>query len=519
MGKALMVQGTASSVGKSFLVTGLCRLFVQEGVKVAPFKAQNMALNAAVTVEGGEIGRAQAVQAEAAGIEPTVDMNPILLKPETDTHSQVIVKGWLYDSMSFGEYRRERERLLPIIRESLERLLVSYDLVIIEGAGNPAEVNLKEDDIVNMRIAKMAEAPVLLVGDIDRGGVFASLVGTIELLPPEERRLVKGFVINKFRGDPTLLHPGLVFLEERTGVPILGVLPYLRDLRLPAEDSVSLEGAPIRSDPSALLDIAVIHLPQISNFDDFEPLAQEPGVSVRYVHRLEQLENPDLIILPGTKSTVSDLLFLEKSGLAQEIRAKGGQGVPIIGICGGYQLLGERILDPQRVESEVAEIEGLGLLPVSTIFQPTKTTQRVKAVVLGGSWLLAGAEGAEVNGYEIHMGETIASNTPTPPLPLQGEGKGGGPFLVVERSGRKAQDYDGAAHGKGHIFGTYLHGLFHNRELRMGILRALAGRKGLKALPRWGELPSREEEYDRLASLLRTHLDIERLFAICGVGP
>lgn len=516
MGKALMVQGTASSVGKSFLVTGLCRLFAQEGFKVAPFKAQNMSLNAAVTVEGGEIGRAQAVQAEAAGIEPTVDMNPILLKPETDAHSQVIVKGRLYASMSFEEYRRERARLLPVIQESLESLLVSYDLVIIEGAGNPAEVNLKEDDMVNMRIARMAKAPVLLIGDIDRGGVFASLVGTMELLSPEERRLIKGFVINKFRGNPTVLHPGLVFLEERTGVPVLGVLPYLRDLQLPAEDSVSLEDAPTCSDPSALLDIAVIHLPRISNFDDFEPLAQEPGVLIRYVHRLEQLENPDLIILPGTKSTASDLSFLEKSGLAQEIRAKAGQGVPIIGICGGYQLLGERILDPHSVESAIPVIEGLGLLPVDTIFKPMKATHRVKAVVLGGSWLLAEAVGGEVKGYEIHMGETIASNPPTPPLPLQGEGKGGGPFLVVERSGRRAQDYDGAVHEKGHIFGTYLHGLFHNRELRVSILRALAGRKGLKALPRWGELPSREEEYDRLAALLRTHLNVERLFALCG---
>lgn len=511
MGKALMVQGTASSVGKSFLVTGLLRLFAQEGFKVTPFKAQNMSLNAAVTVEGGEIGRAQAVQAEAASLEPTVDMNPILLKPEADTHSQVIVRGRPYASMTWQEYRRERERFLPVIQESLKRLLAAYDLVIIEGAGNPAEVNLKEDDIVNMRIARMAEAPVLLIGDIDRGGVFASLVGTMELLSPEERRLVKGFVINKFQGDSTFLHPGIVFLEERTGVPVLGVLPYLRDLWLPAEDSVSLEGAPTRSDPSALLDIAVIHLPRISNFDDFEPLIQEPGVSVRYVHRREQLENPDLIILPGTKSTVSDLLFLEKSGLAQEIRAKARQGVPIIGICGGYQLLGEKILDPQRVESGVVEMQGLGLLPVDTIFTPAKATHRVKAVVLGGSWLLAGAVGAEVKGYEIHMGET------------KGEGKRGGPFLVVERSGRRGglealPDYDGAAHEKGHIFGTYLHGLFHNRELRVSILHALAAKKGLKTLPRWGELPSREEEYDRLAALLRLHLDIERLFSICGIG-
>lgn len=505
MGKALMVQGTASSVGKSFLVTGLCRLFAQEGFKVAPFKAQNMSLNAAVTVEGGEIGRAQAVQAEAAGIEPTVDMNPILLKPETDAHSQVIVKGRLYASMSFQGYRRERARLLPVIRESLAHLLASYDLVIIEGAGSPAEVNLKEDDIVNMRVAQMAEAPVLLVGDIERGGVFASLVGTVELLPPEERRLVKGFVINKFRGDHTLLSPGLVFLEGRTGIPVLGVLPYLRDLRIPAEDSVGLEGAPTVCNPSALLDIVVIHLPRISNFDDFEPLAQESGVSVRYVHFPQQLASPDLIILPGTKSTASDLLFLEKTGLAQEVQAKAEEGVPIIGICGGYQLLGEKILDPHRVESEVTEIKGLGLLPVYTIFTPTKATQRAKAVVLGGSWLLAGAAGVQVNGYEIHMGETIAS------LPFK-------PFLVVERSGRRAQDYDGAVHEKGHIFGTYLHGLFHNRELRVSLLRALAGRKGLKALPRWGELPSREEEYDRLAALLRTHLDVERLFATCGLG-
>ncbi len=499
-----MVQGTASSVGKSFLVTGLCRLFAQEGLRVAPFKAQNMALNAAVTVEGGEIARAQAIQAEAAGIEPTVDMNPILLKPETDSRSQVIIRGRLYATLTFREYHREKPRLLQVIQESLERLLASYDLVIIEGAGSPVEVNLKQDEIVNMRIAQETSAPVLLVGDIDRGGVFASLVGTLELLEPEERRLVKGFVINKFRGDPELLQPGLAFLERRTGIPVLGVLPYLQDLSLPAEDSVSLDEAPSLPDPSAFLNIAVIHLPRISNFDDFEPLEQEPGVHVYYVRLPQQLRNPDLIILPGTKSTMADRLFLEKSSLDQELRYRAESGVPIIGICGGYQLLGRRILDPDRVESERASVEGLGLLPVETVFRPKKATHRVKGVVIGSSWLLEGVLGLPIKGYEIHMGET------------KGEG-GQAPFLIVERSGRIVHEPDGALHEKGHILGTYLHALFHNRELRLSLLFALADRKGLRSLPRWGALLSREEQYDRFAALLRAHLDVNRLFQLSGL--
>lgn len=503
--KTLMVQGTASSVGKSVLVTALCRIFRQMGVRVAPFKAQNMALNAAITPEGGEIGRAQAVQAEAAGLAPSVDMNPILLKPETEARSQVIVRGRLYKSLSFAEYHREKPQLLHTVLESLERLRSAYDLVVLEGAGSPAEINLKQDEIVNMRIARAVDAPVLLVGDIDRGGVFASFVGTMELLEEAERRLIRGFVINKFRGEASLLSPGICHLEERTGLPVLGVIPYFRDIWIPAEDSVSLEErSSSRPDP-VLVDVVIVHSPRIANFDDFEPLTREEGVAVRYVRSPEEWGTPDLVILPGSKSTVADLHYLEQTGLAGLIRRRGEEGGAIIGICGGYQMLGEEILDPDGIESAETRVKGLGLLPVTTLFSKEKSTHQVKAVVTSPPWFLEGIRGAPIRGYEIHMGRSWGEDLTSP-------------FLVVERSGEKVRSEDGAVHAKGHVLGTYLHGLFHNPLLRSSLLVNLADWKGLPSTPQWGALPPMELHYDRLADLVRSHLDMEAVAAIAGLG-
>ncbi|MFA5317574.1 MAG: cobyric acid synthase, partial [Dehalococcoidales bacterium] len=355
--RTIMIQGTASSVGKSVLVAALCRILKQDGWRVAPFKAQNMSLNSCATVEDGEIGRAQAVQAQAAGLEPSVDFNPVLLKPQAGSRSQLIVRGKVTRTISAADYYRHTPELLSVVTQSLERLRATYDIIVIEGAGSPAEINLKSREIVNMRVAKMAASPVLLVGDIDRGGVFAAFVGTLALLDDDERDFVKGFIINKFRGDIGLLQPGLEMLEQLTAKPVFGVVPYYRDIRIAQEDSVYLEERP-DDVPGNDLDIAVIRLPHIANYDDFDPL-EEDVVAVRYVSRPEELGKPHLIILPGTKSTVSDLAHLKRSGLAREIVRQVMEGTPIIGICGGYQMLGKRILDPLGIESKAATIPGL----------------------------------------------------------------------------------------------------------------------------------------------------------------
>src|SRR5688572_2632004 len=348
----LMVQGTASHTGKSTLVTALCRILRQDGYRVAPFKAQNMALNSFVAAEGGEIGRAQALQAEAAGLDPSIDMNPILLKPEADARSQVIVAGRSIGSMAAGEYQRRKLELWPTVTAALDRLRARYDVVVAEGAGSPAEINLQHADLANMRVARHAQAPVLLVGDIDRGGVFASLLGTLELLEPGDKSLVRGFAINKFRGDPAILAPGLDFLVERTGVPMLGVIPYIKDLDLPEEDSLAFDEVMQRTRASDAVEIAVIRLPRIANFDEFAPLAAEPAVHLRYVERADELGQPDFVIIPGTKTTVADLEWLRTSGLAEGLIRLVDRGTPIMGICGGYQMLGRTIRDPHGSESD-----------------------------------------------------------------------------------------------------------------------------------------------------------------------
>ncbi len=497
-----MIQGTASNVGKSIMVAALCRIFKQDGFKVTPFKAQNMALNAFVTREGGEIGRAQAVQAEAAGIEASVDMNPVLIKPEADSRSQIIVQGRVSKSISAAEYYEYTPELLKKIVSSLKRLRSSYDMVVIEGAGSPAEINLKPREIVNMRVAKIAQAPVLLVGDIDRGGVFASLVGTLELLDEDERGYIKGFILNKFRGDVKLIKPAIDFLEERTKKPVLGIVPYFRDITIAQEDSVFLDERAQRL-PATDLDIAIVRLPRIANYDDFDPL-EEDGSQVRYITKAAELGSPDLIILPGTKSTYADLKYLRQSGIAEGIIQKAKGGTAVVGICGGYQMLGKAIHDPDGVESETGSALGLGLLDAETTFARQKSTTQVKAQVATNWEPFQETAGQELIGYEIHMGRT------------QNIGDRSA-FHILETPEGKADYEDGTLNAQGTVWGTYIHGIFHNTGFRRGLLNWLRRRRGLPE--RWGGAGiEKEKEYDRLAELVRHSLDMKRIYQIVDQG-
>jgi adenosylcobyric acid synthase len=496
--KTLMIQGTGSSVGKSVLVTALCRIFKQEGLKVAPFKAQNMSLNSFVTAAGDEIGRAQAVQAEAAGIPPTVEMNPVLLKPEADNCSQIILRGKAVARTSAAEFPKIKAELWSAITESLDHLRSGFDLVVIEGAGSPAEINLKDRDLANMKVARYCDSPVLLTADIDRGGIFASLVGTMELLEPGERALVRAFIVNKFRGDLSLLMPGVEWLEQRTGVPVAGVVPYFHDIYIAEEDSMPLEKRrALKNRTDFDLDIAVIGLPHIANFDDFDPLEHEPGVRLRYVEVDDEIGTPDLIIIPGTKSTVADLVHLRSIGRDQEIIRRVFNGAPIIGICGGFQMLGRTIHDPEGVESATAVTPGLSLLPVTSQFRPVKSTHQIKARVLFARGILVKAKGAAIQGYEIHMGQTIGIT-------------GGQPFQIEQRSQQFCTDFDGCLSENGNVLGTYLHGLFHNDDLRRAILSEVAERKGT-SLPARTSSFSIEAQYDRLAAHVRRSLKMDLL--------
>ena len=500
--KTLMIQGTASSVGKSVIVAALCRIFKQDGHRVAPFKSQNMALNSFVTAGGGEIGRAQAVQAEAAGIAPTVDMNPVLLKPTSDSGCQVIVLGKVAKTISARDYSDYAPSLLKTVSESLERLRAAYDIVVIEGAGSPAEINLKDQDIVNMRIAKASGTPVLLAGDIDKGGVFASLVGTLELLDKDEQHYVKGLIINKFRGNVSLLQPAIDFLEKRTGLPMLGVIPYFRDIRIAQEDSVYLDEREENGGAGGL-DIAVIRLPHISNYDDFDPLEEE-GCMVNYVTQRFELGNAHLIILPGTKSTIADLNYLRHSGLANAIMEKAKAGTPVVGICGGYQMLGKKILDPHKVESDKTEVDGLGLLDVVTEFASEKSTSQVRALCLSDLGLLAGIKGQELSGYEIHMGQTRGNEQSAA-------------FQITATPQGPADYSDGVLNPKGTILGTYMHGLFHNDDFRQVFLNNLRRFWGL-AESKGSGAASKDREYDKLADLVRHSLDIPEIYQIMEKG-
>ncbi len=493
--KTLMVQGTMSGVGKSLLVAGLCRVLAQDGYRVAPFKSQNMALNSFITREGLEMGRAQVVQAEAAGIEPSVCMNPILLKPTTDTGSQVIVHGRPVATMQAREYFAYKHRLKADIREAFEELSGAYDVVLIEGAGSPAEVNLKRDDIVNMGMAKMAQAPVLLVGDIDRGGVFAQLIGTMMLLDPDERAMVRATLVNKFRGDVSILEPGLDILRERTGVPVAGVVPYM-DVDIDDEDSLSSRLLAKRR--GGLVDVAVVRLPKVSNFTDFVALEAIDGVDVRYVASPREMGRPDLVVIPGTKSTIADLLWLRSGGLEATVLKLAHAGVPVLGICGGYQMLGRTIEDPHCVEGG-GSVRGMGLLPVRTVFGTDKRTVQTKGVFGEVGGVLEGLGGRRVTGYETHMGTT--------------ELEGGSSLIRVEGRGT-----DGCQLGS--VYGTYVHGIFDEADASSALVSALLGAKGIDdARVRTEDMASyRQRQYDALARGIRRSVDMAFVHRVLEEG-
>ena len=536
----IMLQGTSSDAGKSLLAAALCRIFRQDGLRPAPFKAQNMSLNSCVTPDGREIGRAQGMQADACGIPATTDMNPILLKPKRDMEAQVVVHGKPYRDMDARTYR---ESYLPeaekVVKEALERLRAAFDVVVIEGAGSPAEVNLKDRDVVNMRLAGWADAPVLLVADIDRGGMFASVVGTMEILEPEERARVRGVIVNKFRGDASLLRSGLEWLEARIGKPVLGVIPYIPGLALEDEDSASLDargpsaasshggfadgsGCP---DGGGVLDIAVLRLPRLANYTDFDPLLGEPGVRLRFVSSVEGWGRPDIVILPGSKNTVADLRFLYDSGLAWKMLAHAERGGRLLAICAGYQMLGRRLLDPLLVESDIPEIEGLGLIPAETVFTADKRTERVAGVAKMPFF----PGGEPVEGYEIHMGRTRFLEPVRHPFRIRtvragrsglGAGAGaiwaGGGSADIPAEPHADEPYmDGYVSADGKIWATYIHGILHNDGLRLAWLNDARREKGLPgaetALP---FRERRERSFDRLARLVREHLDMERVYRI-----
>jgi len=500
-GKVLMLQGTASSVGKSVLATALCRIFRQDGYRVAPFKAQNMSNNSFVTVDGREVGRAQATQAAAAGVELRAEMNPLLLKPEADHRSQVVLLGRPQGVLHGADFLSRKQEFWPVVVRSLDILRHEYDLVVIEGAGSPAEINLRAGDIANMRVACHAQAPVLLVGDIDRGGVFAHIVGTLQLLEREERERVAGLVVNKFRGSPELLRAGIEWLSCYTDLPVAGVVPWLERIGVADEDAVSLEA--LVTSPAGGLDIVAIAFPRIANFDDLDPLVAEADVTVRFVRQAGEFGSPDLVILPGTKSTIADLVWLRDTGLDAAVLHHRQRGGAVIGICGGFQMLGREIRDPAGIESAHERAEGLHLLEVRTTFAPVKSTHRVTAEIAAPKGLLAGVTGA-VAGYEIHMGETIVS----------------APALRIRvRSGTPCEAFDGALSDDGQVFGTYLHGIFDNDALRDAILSRLAERRGLARRSASGAVWEREHAYDRLADHVRRALDMDLIRGLVEARP
>lgn len=488
-----MVQGSSSSAGKTLLVTALCRIYARRGLRVAPFKAQNMSNNSAVCLSGGEIGRAQALQASAAGIEPMVEMNPVLIKPEADAFSQVILNGSPWKRLSARDYYKHKDFLWGQVTRALDKLKDQYDLIVIEGAGSPAELNLLPGDIVNMAIARYIQSPVILIGDIDRGGIFAQLLGTLWLLEPEERALVCGLAVNKFRGDPGLFTEGVKILEEKGGIPVVGVIPYLKNLYLPEEDAVAIDVQPqIDENIVSELDIAVVRLPHISNFDDFDPLKMETGVRLRFVQSREMFGNPDAVILPGSKSTASDLDWLRQVGLAGAISEFANSGGCVVGLCGGYQMLGEKILDSGHLETANDISLGLGLLEGVTEFHPEKMTRQTTAVVEGGKNWLKDLHGLELHGYEIHQGDTQSKS---------------GWLRIVERNKKRVSQIDGAVSSDGRIWGSYLHGIFGNDRFRRAWLKSLGWNNS-------EEINSRrliEESINRLADSVESSLNMEML--------
>lgn len=517
MAKVIMIQGTMSNAGKSLIVAGLCRIFKQDGYKVAPFKSQNMALNSYITDEGLEMGRAQVMQAEAAGVKPMVSMNPILLKPTTNVGSQVIVNGEVIGNMPAREYFEYKKQLIPEILKAFKRLCDDFDIIVIEGAGSPAEINLKENDIVNMGMAKMVDAPVILVGDIDRGGVFAQLLGTIMLLEEGEKQRVKGLVINKFRGDKTILDPGIDMLEEKGQIPVVGVVPYM-DVAVEDEDSLCIEahfrsagkisgseanglGSEFVNENAAsakairtLINISVIKLPRISNFTDFDVFSKMPGVEIRYVTSVSELRNSDMIIIPGSKNTIDDLKWMRQNGIEAMIK-KLSERIPIWGVCGGYQMLGRAIRDPYSVESDASSIAGIGLLPLDTVLLREKTTIQCQGRFEGLEGCFKSLTGKTYIGYEIHMGETKYIT-------------GGATKNTVISSGN--------------IYGSYVHGIFDNGDIATEIVKTLAYNKGINfdeslrdfKLDEFDYAACKEKEFDKLADGLRESMNMDLIYSI-----
>ncbi|URZ01061.1 cobyric acid synthase [Clostridium felsineum] len=488
----IMIQGTASSVGKSILVAALCRIFKQDGYSVCPYKSQNMSLNSYITLEGKEMGRAQVLQAYASKLEPEVYMNPILLKPTTDKSCQVIVKGEVYKNCSAKDYYSMKKEFAPMLKKDFEELENKFDIVVIEGAGSPAEINLRENDIVNMGLAELVDAPVILAGDIDKGGVFASLFGTVMLLEENEKKRIKGTIINKFRGDVDILKPGLSMLEERINIPCLGVVPYF-NLNLEDEDGAVEFNTEVNSN----IDIAVIKLPHISNFTDIDALKIEEDVSLRYITSSENFGNPDLLIIPGSKNTIGDLIYIRENGIEKKIKEYAENHGFIFGICGGYQMLGDLIEDPFKMETEFLSVKGIGLLNIHTTFLDSKVTTRVKGNVINSKIL--------VYGYEIHMGVSKFGEKVKPLIE------------IINKNGEEVLIEDGAINEEKNVMGTYIHGIFDGREFREYIINSLREKKGIKRKKSVVYEDIRNAEIDKLADIVRDSLDMNKIYEIIGI--
>ncbi|WP_333859345.1 cobyric acid synthase [Clostridium sp.] len=490
----IMIQGTASSVGKSIIAAALCRIFKQDGFKVCPYKSQNMSLNSYITLDGGEMGRAQVLQAYASGLEPEVYMNPILLKPTTDKNCQVIIKGEVYCNASAREYYNMKKKFVPMLKKDFEMLESEFDIMVIEGAGSPAEINLRDNDIVNMGLAKLVNSPVILVGDIDKGGVFASLLGTMMLLTEEERKRVKGTIINKFRGDVEILKPGLWMIEKKIKVPCIGVVPYFK-LVLEDEDSA----VDFNTKINAPVDIAVIKLPHISNFTDVEPLKVEEDSSLRYITSEDDFGNPDFLVIPGSKNTIEDLVYIRKVGIEDKIKEYSNRGGFIFGICGGYQMLGTYIEDPLGVETKFKAVNGMNILDISTVFEKEKVTTRVKGRIAGL------CKDISIYGYEIHMG-------------ICNYGKRAKPLIEITcKNGRSCDFKEGAVNLEGNVMGTYIHGIFDGTELRQHIMNKLRIKKGIKEKKSLVYENLREKEIDKLADIVRNSLDMKNMYNILDI--
>ena len=505
--KNIMLLGTGSNVGKSIIATGLCRIFYQDGYSVSPFKSQNMALNSYITKDGKEMGRAQVVQAEAANIEPEAFMNPILLKPTTDRKSQVIVNGKVYKNMDAREYFAYKHNLKKDIMEAYNRIRENFDICVLEGAGSPAEINLKEDDIVNTGMAEMADSPVLLVADIDRGGVFAAIYGTVMLLEENERKRIKGVIINKFRGDKSLLTSGIEMIEKLTDIPVLGVVPFV-PLGIEEEDSLGIDK--YNEKKEGKIRISVIKLKHISNFTDIDALSHYNDVSLKYVTKSSELGNEDIIIIPGSKNTVEDMKDLIEKNIGREIVRIAKKGTPVFGICGGFQMLGQKIMDPEKIESDLKEISGLGLLDIETVMKSDKTTTQYKNTVKNVSGILAGTEGMEIKGYEIHQGYSY-------PVNEKNEENNNSENILKNDTGCLFGDENLKGTVKDNVAGTYIHGIFDNSEFTNHFLNEVRKFKGLDRIDEnFSYSDYKNREYDKLAEVLRENIDIKKIYEIMG---